>query len=803
MTRITDFLKGKFARPRRKPKQESAAQDMDKPVRANKSIIPLYLFYIMAFLLGRTRIIRTLVPFGPGFYVAYRTVLGGLSILAGACVLAGAASLRQWDLLIPMGLSIVGITVLTREEKRTGYPRIVNALIAGFCVFMARVVAGLATGLSFSLYLSAFMEALCTMVSGLIFIWALDLMSGAQTQGLQAEQTGQALVLLSLFAVGGFQDIQLFNLDIGVMIVMAVTLVLAYACGPSVGALAGILCGLVACMTGMEALEIIGQLGVIGVISGLGGKLGKLEAILGYLSAGLALAFFSDSVSLIRHRLMEQIIASLAILFITPGIRAQLADSVLGFGSASRRADRRDGSQVVSVEPWAPGPAPIFNVLSELGRLFEEARVSRAGLVESSGVYGSGSDNPALSGQAAGGRALGEAAPGAVLSGTGKRPDRKSQGRAGEPHGVHDLDIATIKHLFERTCYDCPERSFCWEDQFGETYENFVDLARKARLTGKIGFYDSSLALSDRCHRFREMVLHLNYEKHIDRLERQLSSIEADTIGCLAYQFKCLSQLKLSAYPSSIAGRGTHAYSRGADSAGEPTGGTGGEPAGNKPSPLKISVRGTTIPASGVEKPGDAWVRYDLDPGRTLLVLVDGMGKGEVAAKQSRDAVRLLKSLIDLRLDHTTCMSFLNSVLHLAWRPDSFVALDCVVIDAGVERAYFYKLGAPPSFIRKKDGNVLAVRGSNPPAGAITHVFCHGTSEPIGPGDLIFMVSDGVLRSSPVPARAEHMLMMRLSRLKEGSLGDYVKSVVNHSLRYQRQTPNDDITVVGVLIESI
>lgn len=45
--------------------------------------------------------------------------------------------------------------------------------------------------------------------------------------------------------------------------------------------------------------------------------------------------------------------------------------------------------------------------------------------------------------------ALGEAAPGAVLSGTGKRPDRKSQGRAGEPHGVHDLDIATIKHLLK------------------------------------------------------------------------------------------------------------------------------------------------------------------------------------------------------------------------------------------------------------------------------------------------------------------------------------------------------------------
>ena len=78
---------------------------------------------------------------------------------------------------------------------------------------------------------------------------------------------------------------------------------------------------------------------------------------------------------------------------------------------------------------------------------------------------------------------------------------------------------------------------------------------------------------------------------------------------------------------------------------------------------------------------------------------------------------------------------------------DSFVAIDCLVIDSQVERAYFYKLGAPPSFIRKVDGNVLVVRGSKPPAGAVTDILCYGTSEP-EVGDLIFLVSDGVFRSA-------------------------------------------------------
>lgn len=775
MSKVTGFLKNKFGRLGKRPRQEAGSDEALGQATANQmSMIPLYLVYLIAFLLGRVRIVGALSPFGPGFYVGYRTVLGGLSILSAVAVLAGTASLRQWNLLIPAGLSIVGITLLTREERKSGYPRIVNAVIAGFCVFMARIGAGIATRPSFSLYLSAFMEASCTIVSGLIFISALDQASSAEKPGLQSTKTGQALIVMSLFAIGGLQGLKLLNLDIGIIVIMAAVLVLAYACGPSVGALTGVLGGLAACLTGVEGPEIIGQLAVIGVLSGLGGKLGKLgklEATLGYMSAGLGMAFFSDSASLIRHRLTEQIIASASILFITPGVRAYLFECVSGFVPAVRQVDRRVGSDPVQREKAEYKPAAIFNVLSELGRLFEEASVTRSGLPEHNGT---GLDKGTRAGLAVA-KVLG-----AAVTGAGERVDRRSSGRAVEVQGDHDLDVATIRHLFEKTCQDCGNRRFCWEEHFGETYEDFITLARKARLAGKLGLYDSSLVIADRCGRFREMVLYLNYEKHIDRLEKQLDSIESDTIGCLAYQFKCLSQLKAEMDP----GRITSSSSK-------------------KSPSLKLSVKGTTIAASGVEKPGDMWVRYDLDPGRTLLILVDGMGKGEIAAKQSRDAVRLLKSLIDCRLDHTTCISFLNSTLHLAWRPDSFVALDCVVIDAEVERAYFYKLGAPPSFIRKSDGNVLAVRGSNPPAGSVTHVFCHGTSEPISPGDLIFLVSDGVFRSSPVPARAEHMLMMRLGRLKEGTLADYVKSLVNHSLRYQRQTPNDDITVVGVLIESI
>ncbi len=762
MSKITDLI-GKMLSPIGMTQRESNGGAIG---RHNPQVgIPFYLILLLAFLLGRTLIVNWIAPFGPAFYVSYRTALGNFSLVTALAVLAGSATLGQWNWFVPCLAAIIAITILTKPGKKTRWSRIMDTLIAGFCVFMARIGTAIAVMAkpSLSAYLSAFIEGLCTMVSGLIFVSALRGLAPAEDKpALHSGKANQTLVLLSLFAVGGLHSIDVYNLNIGVMVVMAGTFGLAYSGGPSVGALVGVLGGLAACLTGGEDPAIIGFLGILGVLSGIGGRFGKIEATLGYLSAGLAMSFFADSASSVRHMLLEQIIATVVIVLINDDIKRSLLEYTSCF-VPNLQANRNE-QQLFSKE--IPRLDAISNTFLEMGRLFGQAA---AGTAVSDAVFPEGATRT-RTGDMLRNRISG-------------RPRHGSKTRGGsrsvEASDMSVLDITTVKQLVEKVCDDCPNRAFCWEEHFGDTYEGFINLARKARLTGRLGLSDSSLITADRCDRFRELVIHINHEKQVTRLQKRLSSIESETSSCLAFQYRCLGRLMAGIEPVKAADISANAQS------------------------TKVSVKGTTVAASGVEKPGDMWARYDLESGKVLLVLVDGMGKGELAAKQSRDTISLLKSLIDCGLDHASCISFLNSALYLAWRPDSFVALDCLVIDAEVERAYFYKLGAPPSFIKKSDGNVLVVRGSKPPAGAVTDVFCYGSSEPVTPGDLIFLVSDGVFRSSPVPARAEHMLMMRLARLKENILDDCVKSLVNHSLRYQRQVPNDDITVVGALIDNI
>lgn len=739
MSRIVGNLKNRFRRSYKLMFAHRRARDAREDAvsggiggRNVRAVVPLFLIYLMAFLFGRTLFAHTIAPLGPAFYVSYRTTLGDLSLLAGLAVLAGSASLRQINQFLPAVLSITAITVLVKPGKKSNYTRISDSLIAGFCVFMARIGTGLFNSPNLSTYLAAFIEGMCTMVCGLAFISAFSSGASRSEQGLSTSKTNQAFVVLGLFAVGGLQGISILNLNLGTITAMAGTLVIAYARGPAAGSLIGFACGLVSCLTGGEDPLIIGLLGAAGVLAGIGGWFGRLGAVLGYLSAGLALSFYGESASAVSYRLLEQIVSIAAIAFVNKDVRESLQKYIPGIDVYPRAGPEPSKSADLPVNEGVAKLAAVSNAFYELGRLFSDGDAAQTKM------------------------------PNTPVNELGAGLD------------------SIIKHLVDTVCHDCLNRPFCWEEHFGETYEGFAGLVRKATLSGRLGLSGDDSPVADRCSRFRELIIHVNHEKEVERLERRLATIDSETAGCLAFQYSSLGQLLSGDKLAS---------------------GTGARLASTRP--LRLSVKGTTIPASGVDKAGDMWLRYDLDKGKTLLVLADGMGKGDAAAKQSKDAIRLLKSLIDCGLDHTSCISFLNSALYLAWRPDSFVAIDCLVIDSQVERAYFYKLGAPPSFIRKVDGNVLVVRGSKPPAGAVTDILCYGTSEPVSPGDLIFLVSDGVFRSSPVPARSEHMIMTRLGRLKDNVLENSVRSLVNHCLRYQRQAPDDDITVVGALIEGV
>jgi len=377
------------------------------------------------------------------------------------------------------------------------------------------------------------------------------------------------------------------------------------------------------------------------------------------------------------------------------------------------------------------------------------------------------------------GRMLSQAAPTSEAAARAGEP--RPAGQDGAPvSGTRPSpeDTSLLRQVALRVCGDCGEKEVCWEERFGDTYEALTSISKKLQVVGHVDGVVQT-AIADTCMRFREVLREVNHHQEVQRLENRLSAMDRETKEVLSFQYRSLGQLLLTKPAPE---------------------GNGARPAGRR---LKVTFKGGSMAAQGASKPGDMWVKYDLSPSRTMAVLVDGMGKGEVAANQSKETLEILKSLLDSGLDYDSCVSFLNSALYLCCRPDSFVAVDCVLIDQDTERAYFHKLGAPPSFIKKKDGNVLVVRSMRPPAGAFVSMACFSTSEPISPGDEIYLVSDGMFRSSPVPDRSEHLLVSRLRRLKDSSLDASVKALLSYGQKFRPGGPPDDITVVAARIEHV
>lgn len=332
-----------------------------------------------------------------------------------------------------------------------------------------------------------------------------------------------------------------------------------------------------------------------------------------------------------------------------------------------------------------------------------------------------------------------------------------------------------VRYLTMRICEDCAGKRECWELNTSETISTLQKAARDILSSLNESRHANLSGCLDRCLRHSDFAREAAHLVELQRLSTKTASLRQELMVSVAAQYRHIGQL-LSA-----------ARSRDGADQGKPE--------------LHVSIRGKSVPAEGCDEPGDVWLRYDIDSSKTLVVLVDGMGKGTSAARQSQVALDILKKLLDLGFDYNMCMSFVNSALSLAFGSEIFIALDCLLVDSCTERAYFYKLGAPPSFIRKSDGNVIVVRGSRPPIGAARYMPVYGTNERVGPGDTIVMVSDGIFRASPVPARTENLVMSRLSRLKDPSPEACVKTLLGPGNFFAKARVFDDISVVAVGVD--
>ena len=211
--------------------------------------------------------------------------------------------------------------------------------------------------------------------------------------------------------------------------------------------------------------------------------------------------------------------------------------------------------------------------------------------------------------------------------------------------------------------------------------------------------------------------------------------------------------------------------------------------------PLSVSVGVASMKKAGESVSGDRGTYFKTEQGVLCIMLSDGMGSGEGAAKESVAAIRILERFLRTGIDPLLAMKMLNSVMLLKNCDDwGFATVDLLCIDLFSGNAAFYKYGAAPSYV-KSARQIRRMRSQSLAAG-----LSSGGAEPdvvrlrLHPGNVALIASDGVLaetndswiRKLLADADTDNMKLLARETLK-AALKQYGAS--------------DDMTVLAVRIE--
>lgn len=211
--------------------------------------------------------------------------------------------------------------------------------------------------------------------------------------------------------------------------------------------------------------------------------------------------------------------------------------------------------------------------------------------------------------------------------------------------------------------------------------------------------------------------------------------------------------------------------------------------------PLAVSVGIAALKKRGEKVSGDKGTYFKTDAGVLCVILADGMGCGDEAAKDSGQVVEILEKFLRSGVDPAVAMKILNSVLLLrggdSW---GYATVDLMCVDLFSGETCFYKYGAAPSYVKsgrsikriKCETLAAGLTGGNGIAPDIVRMR-------LRPGCTALIATDGVLADKE-DAWLKELLLRGADDMKE-----LARSVLKASEGLYGA--NDDMTVVTLRVE--
>jgi len=335
--------------------------------------------------------------------------------------------------------------------------------------------------------------------------------------------------------------------------------------------------------------------------------------------------------------------------------------------------------------------------------------------------------------------------------------------------------------LVERVCKNCPTVNYCWEREFYRTYNFLFDLLvyQETEIdSDEIQLEDLPPEWKKYCGKIQEMILAarfiLEQEKDREAWQKRLALNKE----ALAEQYRSVSQV--------IGHLATELHSRHNIEEGKPL-------VWSRHHRQKLDIGAGTFIKTGNGISGDNFSAVPLSAHKSALIVCDGMGVGEEAARMSSAALTILEQLLSTGFEPEGAVKALNSILVLRSPEESFVTVDMAVLDLESETARLIKIGAAPTYILDKD-RVDTVATSSLPAGILNDIEIP-VLDVIFRHQILVMVTDGVL---DVVHREGDWLKAFLENTRINSAQELADSIVQEAVKLADGCLEDDGVILVV-----
>lgn len=754
-----------------------------------------FIILISAFLIGCSSI-GAMIPLGAVFFAAScGTAVSG--ILTAAAVIAGSTLHGSLELVYLNAACMFLFFILSIPMKESMAKMNVKAALTAFVSMLLPqlILAGLQGFLLYDV-LKALFCSFIVFVFYFIFRFSIPIMSGITNKVLLGGEEAVSTGITAALALSGLGSFQVLGFSPRNILCAAFVLFFSYKCGAGAGAATGAVTGLIISISSTFTPSIAGTYSLCGLLAGILGSLGKTGAALGFILGNMVLAvYFNSAAETLLY--MRDVLAATVVFFIVPGKLADLLTSPFARRSPELE-DRRGYSR------------RIRDITADRLRKFAGAFMDLS-------------------------KTFGEIAQTKI------------------PSEKHDINVL-FDRVADRICSGCSLCMHCWERSFYDTYQVMFQIVENLEMKGRVEESDVPAYFLDKCPRINDFVNAVNNMYELFRVSVVWKSKIKESRSVISRQFEGMSRVIgnladeistdicfLTPLEDAIAAalkregikvgdvmayKGlwgkyeiciSFSMSNGIKDGTTNIGRVISEAVGRRmvrndedcreaadgscwqkyveAENLKLTTGVARIPKYGSKVSGDSFTFTECGSGKYTLALSDGMGSGYSASAQSKAAVDMLESFLESGFDKEMAVNLINSVLVLRSDEDNTCTMDISMIDMYSGEVEFIKIGAAPTYI-KRGQRVEMVRSATLPAGILPGVDAELARKSMDSGDMIIMVTDGVIDSMTDDEPGDRVLMKYIQQLESLNPQQVASSILEKAVGCCDNKPFDDLTVL-------